>query len=161
MSLEIQTIDFQNPARLAFEAGLLLSPVLFADDRSELAAQYPLKAYAQVATHYGVLEQPCHLVAATAVTHGEQSRGGTLTVVRGIAVQPYRRGEGIGRHLMLHIAEQAIAAGDAAIRLAATEYEFYRKLGFTGIPTRMIADPYDVLVAEPIIDKQHHLLTME
>lgn len=73
--------------------------------------------------------------------------------ISNIAVDPQRRREGIGKHLLLHLIEQAIARGAQALTLEvrasnASAHALYRIFGFApaGIRQRYYENTEDALV---------------
>jgi len=157
MAQTIEVLSFGPPDERSLAAASLLLATTTEPGVDD--AQYPpeeLEGFVEdirdFATCYGLFEDDSLLGAAT-VKHGLEPRMGLEggTEIDALAITPDRRGEGLGRVMLLHIAQAAIDGGDshmALYSLTDRAGRFYEGMGFSQVDPktkRMVADPSDVL----------------
>jgi len=152
-SLEVVSFAYDTPEAI-LAAELAAKEIKLVDCHGQPTSE-AMETYANVlrwgGVNYNIADESGELVATAFVEHGKDDDWEPYAEINAFAVRGDRRGKGLGRILLRHVAEQAIKRCDIIVRLTAESESFYMHFGFVedefNTSTQMHADPSDILRA--------------
>jgi N-acetylglutamate synthase-like GNAT family acetyltransferase len=131
-SLELSEPSGATVAVLKLLADEVDNKHLADEDTTELDINSAIQIAKERDYKYYTVTDETGLIAAACTSH-LYKEAESITFIWQIAVVQERRGQGWGKTIMQHIANDALEFGDERIELFSTEDKFFEKLGFVAV----------------------------